>query len=232
MKKLALAGLFSILATISLSGCNQAPVEETQIPADDTTQVVQEETAVEPAQEMSTYKSTSLPLQFEYPSDMHIEIYNEELSNGISRITLGEEYSEGGYLLPLIRITVEEDTYAEVMAEIADGPYSPLENKCENEDWAEAVWDCKTKGAWTTYLEIGHQGDLSFGKTYFMDNKVEGWTKVEVRVDLFSDDLGEELNKISKENSADSIIKAYKLDAEQLRRIELADALVASLTLK
>ncbi len=50
MKKLALAGIVSILATVALSGCMSVPEEEdTQAPADDTTPVVedvQEETDI------------------------------------------------------------------------------------------------------------------------------------------------------------------------------------------
>ncbi len=91
---------------------------------------------------------------------------------------------------------------------------------------------CDTEGNWATYLAIGHQGDLSLEKTYFMDNEVEGWTKVEVRVDLLSDNLAAGLNEVEDFTKKDQFIKDYDLDEEQLRRIELADALVASMTLK
>ncbi|MBD3156724.1 hypothetical protein GF369_02745 [Candidatus Peregrinibacteria bacterium] len=51
MKKLALAGIVSILATVALSGCMSVPEEDTQAPADETTPVVEdvqeEETDVE-----------------------------------------------------------------------------------------------------------------------------------------------------------------------------------------
>lgn len=44
MKKLALAGIVSILATVALSGCMSVPEEDTTVPADETTPVVEEET--------------------------------------------------------------------------------------------------------------------------------------------------------------------------------------------
>lgn len=48
MKKLALAGIVSILATVALSGCMSVPEEEdTTTPADETTPVVEEETQEE-----------------------------------------------------------------------------------------------------------------------------------------------------------------------------------------
>lgn len=237
MRKLALAGIVSILAMVALSGCLSVPKEEdTTTPADETTQVVedvQEETDVaEDLTEMKTYTGTALPLQFEYPSNMQIEISDRELPQGAYYITLGEEKNESGYLLPLVRISVEKDDYQEVMAEIADGPFFPIGNKCEDENWADLVMSCKTEGDWTTFLAIGHMGDLSFEKTYFMDKEATGWSKAEVGVDLLTDKLFDELNKVEDFTKKDQFIKDYTLDTEQLRRIELADALVASLTLK
>ncbi len=238
MKKLALAGIVSILATVALSGCMSVPEEEDQTPADETTPIVEdiqeEETDVEEdltedeESETSAYEGTSIPLKFEYPSNMHIETSDSEIQNGAYYITLGEEYTESGYLLPLIRIEIEKDDHSEAMGEI-NGPNRAIINKCEDEDWADTVWNCKTDKEWTSYFSMVRMGDIGFEKVYLMENEVEGWSIVEVRLDLLTDDL------VAGFEDAESIlefVKDYELDEEQLRRIELTDTLVESLTLK
>lgn len=243
MRKLALAGILSILAMVALSGCMSVPEEETTTPADETTNVVedvQEETDVteevteEEDSEMSVFDATNIdiPIRFEYPSNMQLDVGELEVQTGALYVALSEKNNDLGYPLTLIRVTVEKDDYQEVAAEVMDGPFFPINNKCEDDQWADYVFNCETEGDWTTYLAIGHQGDLSLEKTYFMDNEVEGWSKVEVRVDLLSDALVDALNDIEDFTEKDQFVKDYDLDEEQLRRIELADALAASLTLK
>jgi len=89
MKKLALAGLFSILATISLSGCNQAPVEE-ETQADDTTQIVQEKETDFPAPkegELNNYNNEAL--EFDHPATWIMS--DESTRNNVKWAYIGDE---------------------------------------------------------------------------------------------------------------------------------------------
>jgi hypothetical protein len=71
MKKFAIAGLISVLATIALSGCTSAPAETEEVVTD--VPVVQEEVVtpeVAPVEEdvkMLTYESNTLEIKFQYP---------------------------------------------------------------------------------------------------------------------------------------------------------------------
>jgi len=107
------------------------------------------------------------------------------------------------------------------------GPYMGSSfNLCENTPAPQnrdLVRECKTEDGITSYFARMNRGDLVYTKNYYLDGVSAEWYNVQVEVDLLIGDF--------EAMSADDT-EEIELNEEQLRRIEIAEGIAASLKLK
>lgn len=223
MKKFAIAGLISVLATIALSGCTSTPTETEEVVTD--VPVVQEEVVEDVAPEDSgiiTYRDDLVPVIFDYPADLEVEA--EDCSEGYCRIRIGKDHNQAGYLKDTVSIVLQTNEYDERVA-AEGGPYMPYPfDLCNNKSLVqnnEVVRECETDDNATSYFVRMARGDLIYRKDYYIANASSEWDNVQVEVYL----MAEGYERMSEDESEE-----IQLNEEQLENIALAEAILDSLT--
>jgi hypothetical protein len=238
MKKFVAIGLLAALATISLNGCMTPPVEEVET---EVTPDVQVELAPDPVAEeveMAVFKNDEMGIQFEYPKSMHIEIVkpiptNALIQASIKTVLLGKEYHENGALLPIYEFSFERADFQELLVneDLSGGPapFKQLSNHCEDENYTDAIWNCaqETEDAPISFFGILGQ-DFSFEKFYYIEKPNEDWGKMQISVDLWTDELTEIINSPEVTNYIE-ILQELPLDESQLEQIKTVETIIDSI---
>ncbi len=170
-------------------------------------------------------------IQMQIPSNLHIEIQRKPNSEPRIYVVLGEEYYTNGEINPLIRFTIEEKNFEEWMTENWDAPFYPLENSCEVEKpMIGEIFGCEQSADnITSYYQTNKMGELSAVKKYYFEREGNDWPKIEIWVDLYTDDFKEKLGPNPTYESMKAEFAKLQLTAEQKHRIKLAEDIIKSM---
>lgn len=170
-------------------------------------------------------------IRMQVPANFHIDIRRKPDLEPRVYTLFGEEYYTNGDLKPLIRLTIEDKDFEEWMTENWDAPFYPLENPCEVEKpLIGEIFECEQfSDDITSYYQTNKMGDLSAAKKYYFEREDNDWHRVEIWVNLYTDDFKEQLGENPTYESMKAEFSKLQLTAEQKRRVKLAVDIIKSM---
>lgn len=205
MKKL----IALIIAAIVLVGCTPAePAETIQI-------------NYEPQGGTTELEIDASKTKLQYPKSLHLEVMRLPNKEPRVYVKFAEEYLSNGTISDFIRLTVQASNYEEFMAEEWDAPYFPLQNPCKTGDSPLGeIFGCETANGVTSYYQISKQVETVLAKKFFVETGSADWPLAEMRVDLTDD------------NATEDSFKALELNDDQKRKMQIAEDMLVTLTVK